>query len=112
MEVNKKLASKRKKFKKAMSEALLTMGGDFVIQSKKMISPSGDMTAYDTGKLHDSIEINEKKELYVTVHANTDYASFVHNGTSKMSPRPFFTITLKNNEKIYRDILIHAYNKM
>lgn len=65
----------------------------------------GHTEIYDTGRLYESIEakvdevynsgfgmnISNNKSFRITVSTNTEYASYVHQGTSKLHGRPFIT---------------------
>lgn len=65
----------------------------------------GHTEIYDTGALYQSIEskvdnvynsgiginLNNNVSYRITVSANTEYASYVHQGTSKLHGRPFIT---------------------
>jgi len=58
--------------------------GDIVHQA----SSPGDPPATDTGFLKSSIGINQEF-LFAEIIANTNYAGFLEDGTSKMKARPY-----------------------
>ena len=97
----------RKKAKKQMNAALQSMSADFVIQVKNTIQSGGDMEAYDTGKLHKSIKMKKLKYLQYMVYTDVPYAKYVHEGTYKMAPRPFFSYTLAKNKARYEKFMLN-----
>ena len=60
----------------------------------------GHTEILDTGALFESIRGDVKRQSQnlatVTVSANTSYASYVHQGTSKLEGRPFITDGIDN----------------
>lgn len=63
----------------------------------------------DTGKLFDSIEADVKRDSQnaysVTVGANTKYAQYVHDGTSKLKGRPFVRDGVMDSQKSLQRLL-------
>ena len=63
----------------------------------------------DTGKLFDSIEADVKRDSQnaysVTVGANTKYAQYVHDGTSKLKGRPFVRDGVMGSQKALQNLL-------
>lgn len=77
---------------------------------------SGDLRAYDTGKLYRSIAYQIEKStlnaISMTVGSyDVEYAIYVHEGTSKMPSRPFLSRTFQMNEKKIIDIIRDGLNK-
>jgi len=58
-----------------------------------------------TGALRRGIHVAEKKPLDVTIRYSdiTPYASYVHEGTSKIPARPFFDITARRSKDKIQD---------
>jgi HK97 gp10 family phage protein len=44
----------------------------------------------DTGRMRQSIQKRKLALLSMEIYADTNYSRFVHDGTGKMPPRPFF----------------------
>lgn len=79
----------------------------------------GHTEIYDTGALYQSIEaktdavwgsglgmtVGNNTGLKVTVSGNTEYASYVHQGTSKLEGRPFITDGIKRIQPTLRKIV-------
>lgn len=63
----------------------------------------------DTGKLFDSIDAKVKRDsqnLYsVSVGANTNYAKYVHEGTSRLRGRPFIRDAVMDSQKKLKSLL-------
>jgi len=81
---------------------------------------------WDTGDLWGSIQMGgnaEKRGSIISVvvgsntallgkkrrNVKTNYMRFVHDGTSRMKARPFFTWTMKNNRKDYNKTIMDGY---
>lgn len=79
---------------------------------KMGIAAEGDVVGYmayehikDTGRLMNSIThrvMNDEDCVYVGT--NVEYALYVHEGTSRMTGRPYLTTPMTTNLKKYRDI--------
>lgn len=69
----------------------IAAGAELVGANAKSICP------VDTGALRDSISV-EHSGMSAEISANTDYASFVEFGTSKMAAQPFLVPSLLGNE--------------
>lgn len=70
-------------------------------------SAPGEAPARDTGKLIRAMRYNSRRlpnGAEVIVQNEADYAMYLEFGTSKMQPRPFFRITLKEESNNIRDI--------
>ena len=63
----------------------------------------------DTGRLFDSIDarvrVVSQNAVTTTVGANTPYAHYVHDGTSKLKGRPFITDSVQDSQEEIRRIL-------
>lgn len=63
----------------------------------------------DTGQLFDSIDASvrvvSQNTVTTTVGANTPYAHYVHDGTSKLKGRPFITDAVQDSQEEIRRIL-------
>lgn len=63
----------------------------------------------DTGQLFDSIDASvrvvSQNAVTTTVGANTPYAHYVHDGTSKLKGRPFITDAVQDSQEEIRRIL-------
>lgn len=63
----------------------------------------------DTGLLFDSIDASvrvvSQNAVTTTVGANTEYAHYVHDGTSKLKGRPFITDAVQDSQEEIRRIL-------
>jgi HK97 gp10 family phage protein len=65
--------------------------------TKKIPPVSAKTTGYgipgvpvDTGRMRQSIQKRKLSLLAAEVYAGTNYSKFVHDGTSKKPPQPFF----------------------
>lgn len=68
----------------------------------------GYMTAehiVDTGRLRNSITHAVEASRSVIVGTNVRYGRWVHNGTSKVDPRPFLTDPISQHRDEYKEIL-------
>jgi HK97 gp10 family phage protein len=65
-------------------------------------SAAGEAPAVITGKLRKEVYYRVEGSNRLRIGANTDYAKFLEDGTSKMAPRPFVK---KNIDKSRADIL-------
>lgn len=68
----------------------------------KVQEDARDMVPYDTGQLHDSIQVEKTGELAFKVSANTDYAYYVHEGHVNKAGKfhqgtPYLTKPLQEN---------------
>lgn len=62
-----------------------------------------DMGIYDTGALIQSRGYTTTSDS-VTVGTGVDYSTYVHNGTSKMAPRPYLNETVISYLDVYAEI--------
>lgn len=69
---------------------IIAAGADAVCESAKSICP------VDTGELQSSISVYTEGDR-AEISANTDYASYVEFGTSKMAPQPYLVPSLIGN---------------
>lgn len=58
----------------------------------------------DTGRLRSS-HVKKISRLSLIITPQTDYAKYVHDGTSKMKKRPWLAYALDTNEKTLRQML-------
>lgn len=86
----------------AVEEALEDIGDDLVEQSQKELQRlvydkpiTGDYER--TGELRESVKA-EKRGTSLEVSADAPHAVHVHEGTRKMSPRPFLTNAMKRTK--------------
>ena len=89
---------------KAIQLALAQAGGETVRKVKTIIATGRNMykAPVDTGMMMKNIHISEKSPLRVVIEPSmsvTPYAVFVHQGTKRMKPRPFFEITRDTEQK-------------
>lgn len=84
-------------------------------ESKKAIT-SGYTRAILTGNLRRSIGIGEIRPFRATVRPTAYYATYVHEGTSRMRPRPFMKVGLENShdaiEKIFKGKIQASLNRI
>ena len=64
------------------------------------------MRAVDTGRLKSSLtyEVDEPNDV-VIVGSNVEYAPYVHEGTSRMTGRPFISNAVQNYKDDYNEII-------
>lgn len=92
--------AKMKKLQQAAKgSAALEKYSNNVVQSAKANAP------VLTGKLRESIIATKTETSSVAFSVEVDYASFVHDGTSKMSDNPFLLNAILENESL----LLNAY---
>ena len=77
--------------------------------AEQLVEASKAHTPVKTGALRDSILVLNAQPLGATIQAQENYAFFVHEGTKKMSARPFMELgandTIKNLDRdLARDI--------
>ncbi|MBD3194359.1 MAG: hypothetical protein GF317_04840 [Candidatus Lokiarchaeota archaeon] len=95
----------------AMQEAVILVEAD----AKRLMS-RGSLRAVDTGRLRASLTSKvhttvNKGYVLGEVGTNVHYGIYVHEGTKKMSERPFLTEALKRNKKNIQIILRGAYRQ-
>lgn len=83
-------------------------------ESKRLPPVSAARTGYgakgipvDTGRLRQSIQARRTRLMGADVFTNAGYGGFVHRGTSRVPPRPFFLWALRDfggREKIERTV--------
>lgn len=85
------------RFVQEMDRTVDLMGQELRDYAKTLPPVSAKRTGYeprgipvDTGRLRQSIEKRKTQLLAVDVAAATAYSKFVHDGTGRMPPRPFF----------------------
>lgn len=88
----------------ALQGAMEQTGGETLRKVKQVITSGTGMwkAPVDTGAMRGNISITEKVALRVVIEPNqsiTPYASYVHDGTSNMTARPFLEITKQTEEK-------------
>lgn len=59
----------------------------------------------DTGRLRNSITHAVTGDESVVIGTNVRYAKYVHNGTSKVSARPFLTAPIKQHLQEYKQMI-------
>lgn len=59
----------------------------------------------DTGRLRNSITHAIQGDRTVIVGTNVIYGRYVHNGTSRVDPRPFLTDPVQQHAKEYREVI-------
>jgi len=93
------------KFKSNQIMALTAIGQIVVeITTDYMMTRYGK-PIYRTGDLMRSISYNVNTgELEVKIGSNLDYAIWVHNGTQKMSARPFLKDAITENAQIIEEV--------
>jgi HK97 gp10 family phage protein len=96
---------------KHLQKAISLSSVHFLSAVKQNIRTGTDMwkPPIDTGYMWNTIFSNVfplKTEIYATA----DYAVYVHEGTSKMRARPFFTITAEREEKAIDKIFTDELN--
>ena len=93
--------------KAIQKSALFTVG-----EVKKHITSGTDMykSPVLTGALRRGISVSQLSPMKATItpSKSTDYAKYVHEGTSKMQARPFFNITAKRSQKDIEDFFNKA----
>ena len=68
-------------------------------------SDAANLCPVDTGRLRNSItHAIDGGEPAVYIGTNVEYASYVHNGTSKQKAQPFLTDAVNQNADKYRGI--------
>jgi len=92
----------------AIQKALDQTSGTTLGAVKRVIYTGTDMwkSPVDTGKMVGGITIAEMSPMRVVIKPNisvTPYAVFVHEGTSKMTARPFLDITVNTEGKNIAD---------
>ena len=88
----------------------------FIIERQSKIAIStGQTKAIDTGRLRGSIAIQELKPFRATIIPTTNYAIYVHEGTSRMRPRRFMKRGIENSkaeiERVFGNKIKIALNK-
>ena len=103
------LKKRKSKVLEAFSNALFDVGDQVVLDTQETLRSDGGMPAYDTGNLHNSITHIDTEKFEQEVHAEADHAFFVHRGTNRMSPRPFFVyvgaVYKKMHSKLIRKVI-------
>jgi HK97 gp10 family phage protein len=84
---------KTNKFPTASAAMKRAIGAAFAQQRASVLADMQRRTPVDTGELRDS-ETVESDERSMTLRATAPHAGYVHQGTSRMSPRPFMTDTV------------------
>ncbi len=74
---------------------------------KAIVDTAQDIVAFDSGELHDSIGLEERRDG-VDVVATAGHAGFVEFGTVHMSPQPFLRPAFRQHRKGYRQALLAA----
>lgn len=59
----------------------------------------------DTGRLRNSITHAIRSNNTVIVGTNVEYATYVHEGTSRMAGRPYLTAPIQSHLNEYREVL-------
>lgn len=92
-------------------------GNVFLAGTKENIRSGRDMwkAPIDTGYMWNHIFLSVQP-LKATIYPTADYATFVHDGTSKMQARPFFEITERTEqneiERIFQEELANALEEI
>jgi hypothetical protein len=87
-----------------------------VKETKSILIGIGKLHAYDTGKLYDSIQyMVEEHTIYLLRTSigsfTVPYAVFVHEGTFKMSGRPFLLTAFIRKQKLIEYVMLKALQK-
>ena len=76
---------------------------------KHIASKAGDAPNVDTGRLKNSIQKKSISVDSIEVGSyNTEYATYLELGTSRMEPRPFVQPALDKNRKVITKIISEA----
>lgn len=74
-------------------------------EGNAMLELENNPRRIDTGYLRDSITHTMSGENSVYIGTNVEYALYVHDGTSKMTPNRFMRNALENHRNEYIDII-------
>ena len=82
-----------------IDRALTAVGEEAVGKVKKQMKHGYDKPIHKTGTLEGSIAHKRVSSRSEAVGTNVKYATFVHEGTSRMKGRPFLKDGILNNQK-------------
>lgn len=87
----------------AVKEGLVEIGFAIADEAEALVP-------VDTGDLRDSIYVDDQQnDVYVV--AETDYAVFVHEGTSKQKAQPFLRDAARNSRDLFDDKMKEALRR-
>ena len=90
---------------KAIARALEEVG---ILAEGHVIGYMTERFIVDTGRLRNSITHAIQQDNTVIVGTNVSYAKYVHNGTSKVTGRPFLTAPISQHLDEYREMIREA----
>ena len=112
-QLQKRFKNSPRKLRRQMELAVKSAGEEAVDRTKHVISTGRSMwkSPVDTGRMRSGIFVRSKG-LTATVRPSTrtPYSVYVHEGTNKMTERPFFTITEKTEARSIQGAFNKALN--
>jgi HK97 gp10 family phage protein len=72
----------------------------------------GPNRAIDTGTLRSQVSVRELTPTRATLYPLVNYAVYVHEGTRRMRPRPFFKDAIKRSQREIDKIFLEQIDKI
>lgn len=84
---------------------------EFEQGGKVIVQAASSRTPIDTGRLVSNNKVLKVSEKMLVVGNKTPYAKYVHDGTSKMMPRPFFDPPIQEFKRAFPRLVVKDHTQ-